>query len=79
LARCPDRCEDYVLDGGEPIWFKIDEAGWYGDRNFATGSIAKTGQWSGVQIPRTLKPGAYLLRHEAISLHAAEEIGGAQL
>jgi cellulase len=61
------------------VFFKIDEAGWYGGRNFATDVIAKTQQWSGVRIPRSLKPGAYLLRHEAIALHAAKDIGGAQL
>jgi hypothetical protein len=31
LARCPGRCEDWVLKGGEVVWFKFDEGGWYSE------------------------------------------------
>jgi hypothetical protein len=31
LARCPDRCEDYLLEGGEKVFFKIDEGGYEGN------------------------------------------------
>jgi cellulase len=46
--------------------------------NFASDTIAKTQQWT-LRIPPTLKPGNYLLRHEAIALHSAESPGNAQM
>ncbi|EPE04001.1 glycoside hydrolase family 61 protein [Ophiostoma piceae UAMH 11346] len=69
-------------DGSDAGWFKIDEAGFHGDGktvflNTETPSgwdIAKlvggNKNWSST-IPQGLAPGNYLVRHELIALHQA--------
>ena len=64
---------------------KIDEQGWLN----STGWAALGGTWASdvlianrfawlVRIPESLAPGAYVLRHEIIALHVADEKDGAQ-
>lgn len=69
-------------DGSGAGWFKIDEAGFHGDgvkvfldTEVNSGwDIAKlvggNKQWSS-KIPQGLAPGNYLIRHELIALHQA--------
>jgi cellulase len=46
---------------------------------FATGDfVDQNSQWT-VTIPKDLKAGQYLIRHEIIALHLANELGGAEL
>jgi hypothetical protein len=46
---------------------------------FATGDfVDQNSQWT-VNIPKDLKAGQYLIRHEIIALHLANELGGAEL
>ncbi|EGN94280.1 glycoside hydrolase family 61 protein [Serpula lacrymans var. lacrymans S7.3] len=69
-------CDQY--DSTNAMWFKVDEVGlesgnstWY-QQNLMNGYPAN------VTIPETLEPGEYLIRHEIIALHLANEMGGAE-
>jgi len=73
MARCPSAgCNSW--DGAGKVWFKIAHAGlisgtqnagkWAGDQ------ITDTLEWT-VTIPATLAPGQYLIRHELIAVHQA--------
>jgi cellulase len=81
MAACDGPCETFSIPRGAAIWFKIDQGGFYPDNggHWASDVVVKTGAWSGVKIPPNLKPGPYLIRHEGIALHAAFDVGGAQL
>ncbi|KAK3685151.1 endoglucanase IV [Podospora appendiculata] len=79
LAACNGNCE--TVDKTALSFFKIDGAGlvsggapgvWASDT-----LIANNNSWL-VQIPATLKPGNYVLRHEIIALHSAGQANGAQ-
>ncbi|KAK3328264.1 glycosyl hydrolase family 61-domain-containing protein [Cercophora scortea] len=79
LAACNGNCE--TVDKTSLNFFKIDSAGlvsggapgvWASDT-----LIANNNSWL-VQIPATLKPGNYVLRHEIIALHSAGQTNGAQ-
>ncbi|KAH9904883.1 carbohydrate-binding module family 1 protein [Xylariomycetidae sp. FL2044] len=81
LAACNGPCES--VDPGSLEFFKIDEAG------VVDPSVASPGEWGSdvlvannntwlVQIPATLAPGNYVLRHETIALHSAGQENGAQ-
>lgn len=84
LAACPDSsCAN--VDKTQLRFFKIDEVGLVG----ATGEDASATTWGSdvmfqnnvswtVQVPASLKAGPYVLRHETISLHQAQQEGGAQ-
>ncbi|KAF9218887.1 hypothetical protein BS17DRAFT_475982 [Gyrodon lividus] len=69
-------CDQYNSTNAE--WFKIEETGlepgnmtWY-QQNIMDGGPAN------VTIPSTLQAGQYLIRHEIIALHLANEMGGAE-
>jgi hypothetical protein len=81
LASCGDAgCE--TVDKASLKFFKIDEVGlvdgsappgkWGSDQ-----LIANNNSWM-VQIPPTITPGFYVLRHEIIALHSANQANGAQ-
>ncbi|RQM07983.1 hypothetical protein DH86_00003604 [Scytalidium sp. 3C] len=79
LANCNGPCE--TVDKTTLEFFKIDGGGllsgadpgtWFTDSLIADGST-----WL-VQIPPSLAPGNYVLRHEIIALHAANSLDGAQ-
>lgn len=66
-------------------WVKIDELGWLN----SSGWEALGGTWASdvliankfswiVKVPENLAEGAYVLRHEIIALHVANETDGAQ-
>ncbi|KAF2824679.1 glycoside hydrolase [Ophiobolus disseminans] len=68
-------------------WVKIDELGWLNDTGWddlmlggtwaSNVLIANDFQWT-VRIPKGLAKGDYVLRHEIIALHVADELDGAQ-
>lgn len=80
LADCGDSCE--TVDKTTLEFFKIDGVGLVDDTD-VPGTwgddqlIANNNSWL-VEIPPTLKAGNYVLRHEIIALHSAEEEDGAQ-
>lgn len=77
MAQCVNTtCDQYNSTNAE--WFKIEETGlrpgnmvWY-QQNIMNGGP------SNVTLPPTLAPGQYLVRHEIIALHLANEMGGAE-
>ncbi|PWY75393.1 hypothetical protein BO70DRAFT_296082 [Aspergillus heteromorphus CBS 117.55] len=80
LARCSGSCE--TADKTELEFFKIDGVGLISDSEvpgtWGTDQlIANNNSWM-VEIPPTIAPGNYVLRHELIALHGAEETDGAQ-
>lgn len=83
LAYCGESCTNTTREQLE--WVKIDELGWLNSSGWeglggtwATDVlIANNFTWT-VEIPETLKEGAYVLRHEIIALHVADGLDGAQ-
>lgn len=80
LANCNGDCS--TVDKTKLEFFKIDGGGLIDDTNppgtwASDNLIAKNNSWS-VKIPTTVKPGNYVLRHEIIALHSAENKDGAQ-
>ncbi|KAF3055153.1 Cellulose-growth-specific protein [Daldinia childiae] len=63
-----------ACDGKSKKWFKIDELGLWGNvlnsANWGTAVVFKDLKYSS-RIPKTLKPGNYLIRHELLALHQA--------
>jgi cellulase len=79
LARCAgDDCTSE--SAGDLSFFKIDEKGlndaatqsWASDDLIADGNA-----WT-VTVPKDIAPGQYVLRHEIIALHSAQDANGAQ-
>lgn len=80
MYKCPGAFSS--CDGSGAGWFKIDEAGFHGDgvkvfldtETPSGWDIAKlvggNKQWSS-KVPQGLAPGNYLVRHELIALHQA--------
>ncbi|KAG6207564.1 hypothetical protein E4U35_000858 [Claviceps purpurea] len=78
LANCNGPCEK--VDKTTLKFFKIDGAGLLkqNPQTFADDVlIANNNSWQ-VQIPKSLAPGNYVLRHEIIALHSAGQPDGAQ-
>ncbi|KAK6509630.1 hypothetical protein TWF481_004363 [Arthrobotrys musiformis] len=76
LADCGGDCTTAV--GSELNWFKIDEAGLLADGTWAADAVIKNNNSYTLTLPKKIKNGQYLLRHEIIALHAAHEKNGAQ-
>ncbi|CAE7146088.1 unnamed protein product [Rhizoctonia solani] len=77
LARAPSDITQWS-PGSDKVWFKIDEAGLENGKWAGTDVLlSQNGLWT-VTIPENLKPGQYLLRHEIIALHGAQNYPGAQ-
>ncbi|RAL12849.1 uncharacterized protein BO97DRAFT_367646 [Aspergillus homomorphus CBS 101889] len=80
LARCDGACE--TVDKTTLEFFKIDGVGLVSDTE-VPGTwgddqlIANNNSWL-VEIPPTIAPGNYVLRHELIALHSAGTEDGAQ-
>ncbi|CAG8977759.1 hypothetical protein HYALB_00010980 [Hymenoscyphus albidus] len=68
-----------VTDPGSGDWFKISEEGYNPTtKKWGTDSLnANCGKRDAV-VPASIAPGDYLIRAEAIALHAASSVGGAQ-
>ncbi|KAL1600480.1 hypothetical protein SLS60_006866 [Paraconiothyrium brasiliense] len=85
LADCAGSCAD--VDKEKLEWVKIDEVGWLNSSRMdvvplggtwaSDVLIANKASWL-VKIPEKLKEGNFVLRHEIIALHVAEQVDGAQ-
>ena len=72
LADCKGPCDAVDVNDGVRRWFKVDEGG-------LLNGTAMSGRWKqrdlveglpwSVKIPRRLKPGFYLIRHEVLVVH----------
>jgi len=70
-----------TADGASSTWFKIDEFGYQADNNNKTWGTDALNNNCGKRtftIPGKIPGGDYLVRAEAIALHAAGGVGGAQ-
>ncbi|KAG9230330.1 putative endo-beta-1,4-glucanase D [Amylocarpus encephaloides] len=66
-------------DVGSGTWFKISEEGYNSaTKKWGTDSLNSNCGKRDVVVPASLAPGDYLVRAEAIALHAAQGSGGAQ-
>lgn len=73
MAKCPSSgCNSF--DGAGQVWFKIAHEGLVsGTQNagiWAGDAIVDTLDWT-VTVPASLAPGEYLIRHELLALHQA--------
>ncbi|KAL1961863.1 hypothetical protein VTN77DRAFT_987 [Rasamsonia byssochlamydoides] len=80
LAPCNGNCSE--VDKTTLEFFKIDQGGLVNDTDppgtWASDElIANNNSWT-VTIPTSIAPGGYVLRHEIIALHSAENLDGAQ-
>ncbi|KAH7371705.1 glycoside hydrolase [Pyrenochaeta sp. MPI-SDFR-AT-0127] len=85
LAACNGSCAN--VDKTKLEWVKIDELGWLNSTGWETNMlggtwatdvlIANNYAWR-VRIPEALAEGNYVLRHEILALHVANELDGLQ-
>jgi cellulase len=80
---------DYLAPASDPTtvdkaslsWIKIQESGLQSGSNpgvWATDNLLANNLAHEITIPADLKPGNYVLRHEIIALHSANQANGAQ-
>ncbi|KAK0627913.1 glycoside hydrolase [Immersiella caudata] len=80
LAHCPDDdCKSFKGDTGK-VWVKIEQLSYNPSANppWASDLLRVQGAKWAVTIPPKLTPGEYLLRHEILGLHVADNRMGAQ-
>ncbi|KAF2794198.1 lytic polysaccharide monooxygenase [Melanomma pulvis-pyrius CBS 109.77] len=83
LAACNGSCANAAKDALQ--WVKIDQLGWLNSSGWemlggtwaSDVLIANHFTWT-VKVPEDLAAGSYVLRHEIIALHVANEADGAQ-
>ncbi|MCJ1448617.1 MAG: hypothetical protein MMC23_009134 [Stictis urceolatum] len=80
IAPCNGECT--AAAAGNLLWTKISQQGLItpgGSGTWATDELIAQGNFtSTVTIPKNLKAGNYVIRHEIIALHGAESDNGAQ-
>ncbi|RAH76715.1 hypothetical protein BO86DRAFT_325002 [Aspergillus japonicus CBS 114.51] len=80
LANCHGSCAD--VDKTTLEFFKIDAGGLIDDTDvpgtWATDELIEDSYSRNITIPSDIAPGYYVLRHEIIALHSAENLDGAQ-
>lgn len=80
LANCNGDCS--TVDKTTLKFFKIDEGGLIDDTTvpgtWASDNLISNNNSRTVTIPSTIEAGNYVLRHEIIALHSAENTDGAQ-
>lgn len=80
LANCNGDCSS--VDKTTLKFFKIDEAGLIDDSNvpgtWASDKLISNNNSRTITIPSSIAAGNYVLRHEIIALHSAENTNGAQ-
>ncbi|ORY02272.1 glycoside hydrolase [Clohesyomyces aquaticus] len=83
LASCNTTCAG--VDKDKLRWVKIDQQGWLNSSGWeelggtwASDILIANGFTWTVKVPTDLAEGAYVLRHEIIALHVANEADGAQ-
>lgn len=81
MAPCNGPCEDFDPTGEDVVWFKISEGGfhpepqeWFEKPNIGISTAWDQSKWTkkatmwSTKIPKDLKPGNYLIRHETIMI-----------
>ncbi|KAJ5314164.1 uncharacterized protein N7443_001048 [Penicillium atrosanguineum] len=80
LANCNGDCSDVTKT--DLKFFKIDAGGLIDDADvpgtWATDKLISNNNSRTITIPSTIESGNYVLRHEIIALHSAENTNGAQ-
>ncbi|CEJ54396.1 hypothetical protein PMG11_00710 [Penicillium brasilianum] len=80
MANCNGNCSDVDMTTLE--FFKIDAGGLISDTTvpgtWASDELIEDSYSRTVTIPTDIKAGDYVLRHEIIALHGAEDLDGAQ-
>lgn len=80
LADCGDSCE--TVDKTKLEFFKIDGVGLVDDSKvpgtWGDDQLIKNNNSWMVEIPKSIAPGNYVLRHELMAMHGAQSKGGAQ-
>jgi cellulase len=79
LAKCAgDDCTS--ASAGDLSFFKIDQKGVNdaASQNWASDDLIANGNAWTVTVPEDIAPGQYVLRHEIIALHSAQDANGAQ-
>jgi len=76
MASCGSTTCD-KFDASQAKWFKIDEAGRKSNGDWFQQDIMDGKEYS-TSVPQNLKAGGYLIRHEIIALHLANNKGGAE-
>ncbi|KAL0579079.1 hypothetical protein V5O48_002921 [Marasmius crinis-equi] len=77
MASCGDKpCNQF--DSTSAKWFKIQQVGRKGKGQDWAQADLMQGAAADLKLPSTLAPGNYLIRHEIIALHLAENEGGAE-
>ncbi|KAJ5652645.1 endoglucanase-4 precursor [Penicillium longicatenatum] len=80
LANCNGSCTD--VDKVDLAFFKIDAGGMINDTvipgTWASDELIADSYSRTLTIPTDIAPGEYVLRHEIIALHGAEDLNGAQ-
>ncbi|KAH8880267.1 glycoside hydrolase [Thozetella sp. PMI_491] len=73
------KVDDATTADGSGDWFKVDEFGYSGDnKTWGTDLLNANCGKRAFTIPSKIPAGAYLVRAEAIALHTASQVGGAQ-
>lgn len=71
MANCGGPCDNFVPNG--TVWFKVWEAGLLNgtisDDSWAMSAVSEKGAPVVMNIPKNLKAGYYLIRHELIAVH----------
>lgn len=68
-----------TADGASLSWFKVDEEGYDStSKKWGTDSLNANCGKRTFKVPSKIPAGDYLVRAEAIALHAASQVGGAQ-
>ena len=75
LAKCPGSCAS--ADPTQLSFFKIDHSGYENGVWGAEKLIANNNSWT-VTIPSDISSGEYMVRHELLALHSANNLNGAQ-
>ncbi|KFZ19354.1 hypothetical protein V501_00704 [Pseudogymnoascus sp. VKM F-4519 (FW-2642)] len=78
MALCDGDCTTWQ-PGTKAVWFKVAEMGRVGTSNvWGSTQLMTAPSTYKYTIPKCLKAGYYLVRHETIALHSAYEYPGAQ-
>ena len=76
LAKCDGDCSS--ADKASLKWFKIEAEGLLEGNKWASDALIANNNSASVTIPTSIAPGNYVLRHEIIALHSANNKDGAQ-
>ncbi len=73
------KVDDAASADGSGDWFKVDEFGYDADsKKWGTDMLNSNCGKRAFTVPSKIPAGSYLVRAEAIALHTAAQVGGAQ-